>query len=470
MKFIIIAVIIFLIVRHFKNKIDDRKPTQVFSIGDPSTLPDTLSELRKMRDKAKSEELSYQCSRKICELGIRLCKEGKIVNDRSSEYDVSKLLSEMYQFIHQSHMYDYIPVDNDLEFRCLEAGSEVNEKLNPSMDGDVFNFTDYAWDALARFYTEGKVCPRDPAKARKYYRMRIIYESRMKDMNTQPIRDLMEVPQAGDSGKEEILKFIALMYGIYAIKIRTGEIARNYQAQTLQQAAELLFRMDWGRIGDENIDTMLDEYRKGAEAGNAYAQYKLGCFYLKGRYVAEDEAQGLALLEKAAAQDLYLAVDAMSDHYYWLAHPFAGDYGGASKEQIQAWTAAYKKWSAADDRVLAMVEQAYANSFTGYIENSGNVPTRGEVKVPEESKPEAQEEDNEEHRGFLGETDKESGFTCLDLPEVITGPYGVTYRRTSLSANSADYWSDQGDSTTIHLSDIIWDGQQAKNSDGYFYW
>ncbi len=162
-------------------------------------------------------------------------------------------------------------------------------------------------------------------------------------------------------------------------------------------------------------------------------------------------------------------MDAISNHYYWLAHPYAGDYGGASKEQIQQWTAAYEKWSTADDHVLAMVEQAYANSFTGYIENSGNVPTRVAVKVPDESKPKAQE-DIEEHRGFWSETDRESVFTCLDLPEVITGPYGVIYRRTSMSANSADYWSDQGDSTTIHLSDLILDGRQAKNSDGYFHW
>lgn len=472
MEIIILIIIIILVVRHFRKKSKKaaaEKPVQVVSIGDPSKLPNTLAELRKMRD-AGNDEVRYQCSRKICELGIQLYREGKIINDKGSEYDVSTLLGELYRLIIDSRTCDNLPMDEALVFRCLEAGAEMNEKLNPPMEGDVFSFTNYSWTALASFYAEGAVCPRNAAKARKYYRMRIVYESRMKKMDTESILNLMEVPQAGEDGRQEILKFIALLYGFDALKIQSGEIARNFNAQTLQQAAELLFRMDWGRIGGNDIDAMLDEYRKGAEAGNAYAQYKLGNFYLKGRYVPKDKAQGMALMEKAAEQDLYLAVDIVFNHYYWLANPYAGDYGGASKQQIKEWKAAYDKWASASDRVLAMVERNYANSFTEYIRNSGDLPTRGSGKAVAESEPETAAATEEEHRGRLGMTDSESPFTILDLPDVITGPYNVTYRKTSASASSVDYWGDNGESTTIHVSDIGMTGQSAKNSDGYFYW
>ena len=56
----------------------------------------------------------------------------------------------------------------------------------------------------------------------------------------------------------------------------------------------------------------------------------------------------------------------------------------------------------------------------------------------------------------------------MDFPDVMTGPYGVTYRRTSIGINTADYWGDDGSSTTLHLADL--GAMSARNSDGYFWW
>ena len=74
------------------------------------------------------------------------------------------------------------------------------------------------------------------------------------------------------------------------------------------------------------------------------------------------------------------------------------------------------------------------------------------------------------YTGRFGQTDAESPFNLLQFPEVMTGPHGVIYRRTSISADSASYWGDDGSSTTIHLADLGATGMSARNSDGYFHW
>ena len=88
----------------------------------------------------------------------------------------------------------------------------------------------------------------------------------------------------------------------------------------------------------------------------------------------------------------------------------------------------------------------------------------------QQAAPVVKEEDEEEYVGRLGQKDSDSVFTLMDFPDVMTGPYGVTYRRTSIGINTADYWSDTGDSTTLHLADLGATGRNARNSDGYFYW
>lgn len=75
-----------------------------------------------------------------------------------------------------------------------------------------------------------------------------------------------------------------------------------------------------------------------------------------------------------------------------------------------------------------------------------------------------------EYTGASGLTDRETPHTIGDLPTWIIGPYEHEYRQVSVSTDSADYYSDEDGFTTIHVSDIIWDGQSAKNRDGYFHW
>ncbi len=73
-------------------------------------------------------------------------------------------------------------------------------------------------------------------------------------------------------------------------------------------------------------------------------------------------------------------------------------------------------------------------------------------------------------RNAVERADMDSPFTILDLPDVITGPYQVTYRKTGVYSYGADYYSDHGEAVTIHLSDIGASGRSAHNSAGYFYW
>lgn len=464
MELMILIVIAVVVIRYVKNK-RGSKPVEKYSVGDLSQLPNTLGELRRMRDKAKKPEAVFQCRRKICELGIQLYQQGMLTAEPGSEYDANVLLGEMYSFINDSNCYVYYPVDEAFEFRCLQAGTHMGEYFQLNAQGDVAKFMEYAWPHLAEFYAEGRVCPRNPGEARKYFRMFITFEARMKNMHTSPIEGLMEVPEASEAGREEILKYIALMYGIGALQIQKKEIVRNFQAQTLQQAAELLFRMDWGRIGSLDIGVMLDEYNRQAMAGNAYAQYMLGKFLLKGRYVNKDEARGLALLEQAASQNLYLAVDALSNHYYWLAHPYAGDHGGASKAEIRQYEAQYSKWSRRSDQVLAMVEVQYADSFTDDIRNSGDLPTRGPGRVFEKERPQ------QSYTPPAQSAPSEKPSNDSDFPRSVTGPGNETYYKRPMSGFfQANYQNGEGDIVTIHVSDIDSTGHAAHNSSGSFYW
>lgn len=465
MELIILIVIVVLVVKAIKKK-KASKPVKEYSVGDPSQLPNTLAELRRMRDKAKPE-LAFQCSRKICELGIQLFHQGMMRNEPGSEYDANLLVGEMYRLIDDANTYAAVPHDAAFEFRCLQVGARMAKELQLETKGGVFDFLEYAWPHLADAYAEGLLCPRDPGEARKYYRMFITYEAKMQNMHTSPIEGLMEVPLEGEEGRQEILKYIALMYGIGALKIKKKEIVRNFQAQTLQQAAELLFQMDWACIGGTDIDAMLGEYYQQAMAGNAYAQYKLGSFLRTGRYVNKDEEHGLEFLEKAAEQGLYLAVSELSNHYYWLANPYAGDYGGATKAQIQHYKAQYSKWSSRCDTVSAMVEMAYANSFTDFIHNSANMPTRGPGRVfdtPQYEEPRYVQQEEKEEK----ESDVQYYFT---FPNSVMGPGGERYYKMPMGGlTEAKYENDEGSIVTIHISDVGSDEHSAHNSEGSFYW
>lgn len=371
----IIVGIIFLVKAIKKKKREQEAtataPTNTHTAISSDTTAKSLNELRRLSDKSKDYNQKYQYKRKVCELGIKLFEEGKIVNDPSSEYDVSKLLSDMYNLINDSHTYTYYPEDPAFDLFCLKAGTTMSEALDPEAKGDVFNFLNYAWEHLADFYAEGKYCPRDAEAARKYYRMRLVYETKMNNISSGPIKGLMEVPLAGDGGYQEINKFISLMYGIDKLKKSKGEIARNCFAQTLRQASDLLFKLEWDKIGANDIQAMLNAYQKGVEENNAYAQYKLGEFLVNGKYVVKNEAQGVSLLEKSCAQGLYLACDCLSDYYAQLTFYTEG----LTKQQEKEYSAAYNKWSNQCDVLLKKVEADYAKSCEEYLNTSKSAKT-----------------------------------------------------------------------------------------------
>lgn len=376
MKIIVILVIIFFVIRWLMGK-KASQAAPAYAPGDSSAMPSSLSELRRCLDRTRKDELRYQYRRKICEVAVLLNRAGEIVNDPRSENDVTLILEELYQFIHDCHLFSNMPIEPKFEFACLEAGMDMYERLLPEVTDTIAEFLQYARHYLPDFYAEGKVCPRNPEKARYYYRTAIKDSIELKTNDTSLIEGLMEVPDAGEEGKDEILRYIAIYYGISAVQLLSNDIAVNAFPQTLQQAAELLFRMNWNKIGSADIQEMLDEYNRCALAGNAYAQYTLGRFYLDGRYVEKDEAMGLELLKKAANQSLYLAVDKLGNYYYWLVHSIEENSKRVDAQQLQEWKGECDYWMKQSDTLLTRVGEAYANSFTKYLPHFQDLPTRG---------------------------------------------------------------------------------------------
>ena len=67
--------------------------------------------------------------------------------------------------------------------------------------------------------------------------------------------------------------------------------------------------------------------------------------------------------------------------------------------------------------------------------------------------------------------DLDTPHSIHNMPSVITGPYGHTYRQISANAFSAEYISDHDSSTvTIHDSDIGIAGNSAMVDGGYYHW
>ena len=56
------------------------------------------------------------------------------------------------------------------------------------------------------------------------------------------------------------------------------------------------------------------------------------------------------------------------------------------------------------------------------------------------------------------------------LPQVITGPYQLTYKRVKTDAFSAEYQGEHGDFIVIRNEEIGATGRSAKTAEGYFYW
>lgn len=473
MKIIILIVIAYFIFRFIKNR-SSATPDKPITLGNLEQYPNTLSELAQMRYRTKDESVAFHCHRKYCELAMKLYSEGKLSAKRNDPHGAVQVLEEMLSFIRSSENDPSWPLDEEFNFRCLKTGMEMAEdfnrqkKNNPDIHFSVpTEFMNKAMFTLSEYYIEGKYCIRNPELARKYLRMRIDVSRRLeKTISYTALWDLMEVPAGNDFGTEEISKWIALEYGMDQIKLNAGEIKRNFSAQLHQQSAELLYQMDLDKIGSPDISVMLNEYHKCADAGNAYAQCKLGSFYIKGRFVEKDIPKGLEYLEKAVAQDLYLAAEELFDYYYRLAHPYAGDHGGATKEQLKEYDRLSSFWGKRCDQIRKVVEVAYTDHLAGYFSSAAKKTTRSVARAETVS---SDYDIDSPYVGHSGLTDMESPFTVLDLPDVIKDTYGNVYEKTSVGLESADYYG-QGQTITIHVSDLGNSGRNATTSGGYFSW
>ena len=90
---------------------------------DPASLPNDLKELRKLRDKAKWGK-DYVYARKVCEVGVELYRQGKLVAKPGDPNDAGELLGDMEKLINFSHTYNFYTNDPALEL-LLETGEAI---------------------------------------------------------------------------------------------------------------------------------------------------------------------------------------------------------------------------------------------------------------------------------------------------------------------------------------------------------
>ena len=436
---------------------------------DPATLPTDLAELRKMRDKAKWDKTApYE--RKICEVGVELYRQGKLVAKPGDTYDVNQLLKEMESYIDSCHTYLHYTNDPAFELLLLETGYDMVCTFKEMKDKDPtvpftypVDFVQRVWTDLPGFYNEGKYCQRNTPAARKYLRMILTFQIRSKKgISSADLLNLFAVIAPGQQGKDELRKWITMDYGLQALRVAQAQQKVIVGSHEHMQAWEALCQLDTDIIGSGSAEEMLAEYQRGAEAGNAYAQYMLGKFYRWGRFVEKDYEQAVAWLTKAAQQRFYLGIDELTSLLGWPPE-------GCTKQQKAEYDRMRGAWYKRQDEVGKEVKETYASAFSGAFDGAADNVTYGCAVQQQEAPAPAADvpAEEEEYRGRYG-TDRESPFTLMDFPDVMTGPYGVTYRRTSIGINTADYWGDDGSSTTLHLADL--GAMSARNSDGYFWW
>lgn len=409
-------------------------------------MPTDLKALRKLRDKVKfGKENPY--ARRICEVGLDLYNEGKIIAKPGDPNDVGELIKDIETYIHDTNWYTFYTVDPVFELKLLQTGDVIvtdfmeRNKQDPSV---LFtypaDFVKRIWDSLPEYYTEGKYCPRNTAEARKYLRLMLTFQANgEKDISNRYIMRLMEVIAPGNQGRSEILKWISISYGLGAMKIQEGRTYRNFYPQIAYQAAELLLKLDTDAIGGDDIDAMLAAYRCGAEANNAYAQYKLGQFYLKGHFVEKDEAKGLELLKAAAAQRLSVAVKAVCDYYY-----NESQYNDSlNKKQKDEYYRIYTGWSKRVDEVEHEVEELYASVIAGgFSDGVADIPTRNIAEVPAASVSLTDEDDRVEQKDNDSVFDISMGDGSpkeLKFPQYLRDEQGETWELMQSGGDLAEY-------------------------------
>lgn len=363
---IIIAIVVLFF--FWKKKSAGGKADSATVSLDTNSMPDSLTELRKKRDRLGIPK-NYPYQVKICELGVQMFREGKLEIAPGCENDVSTLLEEIVELNGQS-----APDDSDTsqqEQMLWEAAVEitehfVNETIQHPELKNQFNYPAedilfHGYSAVATGYAEGKWHPRDAERSRSFWRKYLVA---VKDISDTRLADgiygLMEVPPLGDPELKEIVDWAGELYCMQYAKFASGEYKLFHSAPGLVQCAELLYLMDKDVIGSNDISAVLREYEYWASKDNAYALYKLGCFHLDGTYGMNDAEKGVALLERAGELGLYIAADRLGDHFYWLAN---ADDSSATQQQIQEYKEKNEYWFNRSSQLGAEVSKKYMKVF-----------------------------------------------------------------------------------------------------------
>jgi hypothetical protein len=439
-------------------------------------LPDSLTELRQLRDKYEEAYDSPNrdvCVRKICQIGVERYRKGQIVVDTSSENDVAALIHDLSNYEGetdaQTREYLRLCVYIITEYQDLKNTNEaLHERFTKSMDpADA----DGAWVRTARLYINQTDGPRTELKmARRLLRQSIVFhQMAYKRIPLPAMALLLEIPDP--ENEEEIFKWLAIGYSLDALKMKTGETNYNIAYQPYQQDAELLFQLDWQKLSSPDVNEMLDVYRKGIQQGNAYAMYKMGTFYLNGRYVEKNLEKAMELLEQADAKGLYHASNALCD-YYLHDHPLANyaTMPHVSKQEIKKYKEISNEWNNREYKMRFKVAEQYADHFGKYVKSSVNQPIRQDRPVQQSQSSQYEE------------SSSQSGGSVRNMPHFIYDDKGREWTfdqmfgsdrvRYVLSGGESTWADDLGDrmGEEVYISDSQISGNSASTGLRTFHW
>lgn len=212
------------------------------------------------------------------------------------------------------------------ELANLYLNGDEEQDIEPDPEKAVYWFKKAAeaGDAMAMFnlglhYAKGHGVQRDFGQAAEW--MRKAADAGDDDApklvdEFQKLADAAEKAEKGDAQAQAelaggLMKFAGSLDQAgsdtdYADSVKWAKLAA---AQGNTEAMWVLaLAYEHGRGVEENVDTALEYYRKGAELGNAACQHSLGCYFARGDYLKKDNKKAFELFQKSAAQGYGLAM------------------------------------------------------------------------------------------------------------------------------------------------------------------
>lgn len=328
--------------------------------GLPMKFIDLYNEAMYPPKKYKDDAVfKFKCTKKYVDVGYDMFKNGALECSSSADLpsDAEKVVDMAFSLVSCYENGTGCEIDYCKAWDSLmiikEIGTYAAKNTNIRR-----NFSDKImklWMKEADYSLVSKVIQRDTDHALHYFRAAMDYSLKVQNkIDVKTFLGLMECPQCGN---DEIQLAILLNYDFGQLEIMKGNAQWNPFPSTWQQCFELFKELDPSAISSNNCEIMYNEYIDVASRGNAYAQFKLGTFFLDGRYVEKDVNQGISLLEDAAEQNLYLAIDRLSNYYY-----YAQD-NCSSKQEKEQMKQKYYSWSKKSDVILREVNEKYASQL-----------------------------------------------------------------------------------------------------------